>query len=53
MVLCDVDRDGYVNSIDASWVLSYYSYIQTNKTAEVPSIEQYMFDNGYHTYFVY
>ena len=47
-VLCDVNRDGYVNSLDATNVQKYYRYVASlSENDVVPSIEEYMNNNGY------
>ena len=37
----DVDNNGYVNAVDASYILSYYAYTSTTKE-EIMPIEGYI-----------
>ncbi|WP_294411663.1 dockerin type I domain-containing protein [uncultured Ruminococcus sp.] len=32
LAYCDVNKDGAVNAVDASYVLSFYAYNATSKT---------------------
>ena len=40
----DVDNNGDVNAVDASYILSYYAYVSTTKETPM-SMEEYMKKN--------
>ena len=50
LVLCDVNRDGLIDSVDVGKVLEYYSYASSlrddngNPINEVPPLEKFLYE---------